>query len=152
MAQDHMNWALNENRTYTYVGTKWIIHEKYKSLSGPIHFAISIYIYIYIYIYTRSYENAHTSKRQSIHCSLSLYIYIYIYICVCVCVCVYNSLICVIYIYIYIYDSLIYIYHHHDDVMLLARISLTPSRHSSPSSIASRPFILHPVSVQSCCR
>ena len=53
-----------------------------------------------------------------------------------------------IYIYIYIYISS-YIYHH---VVPPARISLTLSRHSSQSFIASdRSSGLHPVSSQSCC-
>ena len=52
-----------------------------------------------------------------------------------------------IYIYIYIYIH-IYIYHHY--VVLPARISLTLSRHSSLSFIASgRSSGLHPVSSQS---
>ena len=51
-------------------------------------------------------------------------------------------------IYIYIYT---YIYHY--DVVSLVRISLTFSRYSSISSIASgRSFRLLPVSVQSCCK
>ena len=46
----------------------------------------------------------------------------------------------------------IYIYHHHHHVVLLARISLTLSRHFSLSFIASgRSSGLHPVSSQSCC-
>ena len=54
------------------------------------------------------------------------------------------------YIYIYIY---IYIYHHHQHyhVVLLARISLTLSRHFSQSFIAfGRSSRLHPVSSHSC--
>ena len=52
-------------------------------------------------------------------------------------------------IYIYIY---IYIYHHHHHVVPLARISLTLSRHFSPSFIAlGRSPGLHPVSSHSCC-
>ena len=44
------------------------------------------------------------------------------------------------------------IYHHHHLVVPLARISLTLSRHSSLSFIASgRSSGLHPVSSQSCC-
>ena len=51
-----------------------------------------------------------------------------------------------IYIYIYIY------HHHHLHVMPLAQISLTLSRHFSPSFIASgRSSGLHPVSSHSCC-
>ena len=54
-----------------------------------------------------------------------------------------------IYIYIYIYIN-IYIYHHHH-VVLVARISLTLSRHSSLSFIAlNRSSGLHPVSSHSC--
>ena len=57
-------------------------------------------------------------------------------VCVYVCICV----------YIYIY---IYIYHHH--VVLVARISLTLSRHFSLSFIASgRSSGQHPVSSHSC--
>ena len=65
-----------------------------------------------------------------------------------------------IYIYIYIYIYLIYLFiiiiyiyiYHHDDVMPLARISLTLSRHFSLSFIASgRSSGLHPVSSQSYC-
>ena len=59
-----------------------------------------------------------------------------------------------IYIYIYIYvqrKAHIYIYHHHQ-VMSLARISLTFSRHFSLSFIASgRPSGPHPVSSHRCC-
>ena len=67
-----------------------------------------------------------------------MHIYIYIYICIC------------IYLYIYIY---IYIYHHHHHhVVPQARISLTLSRHFSPSFIASgRSSRLHPISSHSCC-
>ena len=44
-------------------------------------------------------------------------------------------------------------HHHHHHGVTLTRISLTLSRHSSLSSIApSRSSMLHPVSVQSCCR
>ena len=44
------------------------------------------------------------------------------------------------------------IYHHHHDVVPLARISLTISRHFSLSFIASgRSSGLHPVSSHSCC-
>ena len=94
---------------------------------------------------------------------------VYVCVCVCalcVCVCVYINL-CVLIIWfvgfygistivsylmpnhvIYIY---IYIYHHHH-VVLLARISLTLSRHFSLSFIASgRSSRLHPVSPHSCC-
>ena len=55
-----------------------------------------------------------------------------------------------IYIYIYTY---IYIYHHHHHhVVLLARISLTLSRHFSLSFIASGwSSGLHPISSHSCC-
>ena len=49
------------------------------------------------------------------------YIYIYIYI--------YTLFYCIVYIYIYIY-------HHHHHIALVARISLTLSRHSSLSFIA----------------
>ena len=50
--------------------------------------------------------------------------------------------------YIYIY---IYIYHHHHHVALVARISLTLSRHSSLSFIAlGRSSGQHPVSSHSC--
>ena len=53
-----------------------------------------------------------------------------------------------VYIYIYIY---IYIYHHHHHVALVARISLTLSRHSSLSFIAlGRSSGQHPVSSHSC--
>ena len=53
-----------------------------------------------------------------------------------------------IYTCIYIY---IYIYHHHHHVVLVARISLTLSRHPSPSFIASsRSSGQHPVSSHSC--
>ena len=46
----------------------------------------------------------------------------------------------------------IHIYHHHHHVLLLARISLTLSRHFSLSFIASgRSSGLHPVSSHSCC-
>ena len=49
------------------------------------------------------------------------------------------------------FTTYIYIYHHHH-VMPLARISLTLSRHFSPSFIASgRSSRLHPVSSHSCC-
>ena len=52
----------------------------------------------------------------------------------------------IVYIYIYIY---IYIYHHH--IALVARISLTLSRHSSLSLIAlGRSSGQHPVSSHSC--
>ena len=44
-------------------------------------------------------------------------------------------------------------YHHHHHVVLLARISLTLSRHFSPSFIAfGRSSGLHPVSSHSCCK
>ena len=44
------------------------------------------------------------------------------------------------------------VYHHHHDVVHLARISLTLSRHFSLSFIASgRSSGLHPVSSHSCC-
>ena len=44
------------------------------------------------------------------------------------------------------------IYHHHHHVVPLARISLTLSRHFSPSFIASgRSSGLHPISSHSCC-
>ena len=47
----------------------------------------------------------------------------------------------------------IYIYHHHHHGVPQARISLTLFRHSSLSSILlGRSSMLHPVSVQSCCR
>ena len=46
----------------------------------------------------------------------------------------------------------LYIDHHHHHVVPPAWISLTPSRHFSPSFIASgRSSGLHPVSSQSCC-
>ena len=65
--------------------------------------------------------------------------YVCIFVCVCVCAQVYT------FIYIYIYVS----HHHH---VPSARISLTPSGHSSLSFIASgRSSGLHPVSSQSCC-
>ena len=64
-----------------------------------------------------------------------IYIYIYIYVCVCVCVCIIT----------------IYVYHHHHHVALVARISLTLSRHSSLSFIAlGRSSGQHPVSSHSC--
>ena len=64
-----------------------------------------------------------------------VYIYIYIYI----------------YMYIYMYVCMsIYIYHHHH-IALVARISLTLSRHSSLSFIAlGRSSGQHPVSSHSC--
>ena len=81
--------------------------------------------------------------------SLSLSIYIYICLCVCVCVCVY--------IYIYIYTCththmFVFIYHHHHHhIVLVARISLTLSRHSSLSFIAlGRSSGQQPVSSHSC--
>ena len=59
--------------------------------------------------------------------------HIYIYICVCVCVCVHIH------------------HHHHHHVVLVARISLTLSRHFSLSFIASgRSSGQHPVSSHSC--
>ena len=68
------------------------------------------------------------------------YIYIYIYVCVCVCVCVCTrpcmckGLIC-----------------HHHHVALVARISLTLSRHSSLSFIAlGRSSGQYPVSSHNC--
>ena len=90
--------------------------------------------------------------------SLSLYIYIYIYI---------NAYISVyICIYIYIYWNISFVspdqwlfghtscvYHHHHHGVPVGRISLNLSGHSSQSSIAhSRSSMLHPVSLQSCCR
>ena len=56
-----------------------------------------------------------------------------------------------VYIYIYIY-KITCIYHHHHHVVLLARISLTLSRHISLTFTASgRSLRLHPVSSHSCC-
>ena len=99
----------------------------------------------------------HHYSISFIHISLSIYIYIYVCVCVCVCVCVSVCLyICVcvcvsvsmsVYANIYIY---IYIYHHHR-IALVARISLTLSRHSSLSFIAlGRSSGQHPVSSHSC--
>ena len=86
-----------------------------------------------------------------------LVVYIYIYICVCVCVCV--LLFVAIPIsqnqarYISFFRSH-FIYHHHhnnNNVVLVARISLTLSRHFSLSFIASgRSSGQHPVSAHSC--
>ena len=84
---------------------------------------VCVYLCIYVFLYIYSYL------------SFSFYIYIYICVCVCVCVCVYLSLFLCIY------------YHHH--VVLLARISLTLSHHSSLFSITSgRSSRLHAVSIQ----
>ena len=80
-----------------------------------------------------------------------IYIYIYIPLFLSLCLCVH------IYIYIHTHNHLclsvslsIYIYHHHH-VVLVARVSLTLSRHFSLSLIASvRSSGLHPVFSHSC--
>ena len=85
------------------------------------------------------------SRTPVIYTYIYIYIYIYIYMCVCVCVCV-----CVLSMYQYQTKSptslslslslsiYIYIYNHHHHVVLVARISLTLSRHfpyrSSPQA------------------
>ena len=72
---------------------------------------------------------------------LNIYIYIYIYMYIYIYI---YSYIC---IYIYVY---IYIYHHHH-IALVARISLTHSRHSTLSFITlGRSSGQHPVSSHSC--
>ena len=95
--------------------------------------ALYIYIYIYIVIYRQTVSLYHNS-------SVWLYIYIYIYTererDVLFCWSIRTE-----------WDR----YHHHDDVVPLARISLTLSRHFSLSFIASgRSSGQHPVSSHSC--
>ena len=75
----------------------------------------------------------------------SFWLLLYIYM--------YNSFCLLLYIYIYIilFCLLLYIYHHHHHIALVARISLTLSRHSSLSFIAlGRSSGQHPVSSHSC--
>ena len=71
---------------------------------------------------------------------------IYLSLLVYICICLYSYR----YISIHVYLSL-RIYHHHHHVVLVARISLTLSRHFSLSFIApGRSSGLHPVSSHSC--
>ena len=90
-------------------------------------------------------QQVHYSRRRLLRRGLEFHmslnkIYIYIYK----------------YIYIYIYMSInkyiyIYIYHQHHHVTLVARVSLTLSRHSSLSFIAlGRSSGQHPVSSHNC--
>ena len=98
---------------------------------------IYIYIYIYIYIHTHIYIYIYFNF-------IYMYEYLYLfYIYYTFILCIYFLNLTIYYIFLY------YLYHHH--VMLLPRISLTLSRHSSLSSITpSRSSTLHPVLAQSC--
>ena len=101
---------------------------------------VYIYIYIFTYIYIHIYIYTYTNTY--------IYIYMYAYICI------YTYIYTYIYIYRYIYihtQTHIYIYHHHHHIALVARISLTLSRHSTLSFIAlGRSSGQHPVSSHSC--
>ena len=82
-------------------------------------------------------------------CMYSMCVCDYMYICVFVCIYLHVYIWVYIYIYLYIYGYIYHHYHHH--IMLLARISLTISRHFSLSFIASgRSSGLHPVSSHGC--
>ena len=121
------------------LGFSWCICEKRKI----IH-VVCIY-YSFCCMSSASIQNCHvflgfiptiissiTFYASIFNLSLCIYIYIYIYTHTC------------IYIYIYI------LYHHHH-IVLVARISLTLSRHSSLSFIAlGRSSGQHPVSSHSC--
>ena len=86
-------------------------------------------MYIYIYINIQAY----------------IYIYIYIYLGTCINIYIW------IYIYIYIPTYMHLYHHHHHHLALVARISLTLSRHSSLSFIAlGRSSGQQPVSSHSC--
>ena len=122
------------------------------------------YIHIYMYIHTCIY-NTYIHKYISIHTDMYAYIYIYIYIFVHLHTYIHTYIYIHVYIYIYIYiyireyihiDMYIYIHiyhhHHHHHNALVARISLTLSRHSSLSFIAlGRSSGQHSVSSHSCC-
>ena len=97
-----------------------------------------MFLYIYIYIYIQ------TEIRLYIY--IYIYIYVYFRLWVCTIIILFNlGLNLYIYIYIYIYHH----YYHH--VALVARISMTLSRHSNLSFIAlGRSSGLHPVSSHSC--
>ena len=85
-----------------------------------------MYTYVYIHLYMYIYIYIHIQTHTPTH------IYIYIHI------------------NIYIHISFIF-YHHHHHIALVARISLTLSRHSSLSFIAlGRSSGQHPVSSHSC--
>ena len=131
-----------------------------------------MYILIYIHTYMFMYIPACIQLHEYIHVYTHIYIYIYINTHICICIytymytheCLYIYIytrICMfIYMYMYVYiptciQISIYlyidIYHHHHHVVLVARISLTLSRHFSLSFIASgRSSGQHPVSSHSC--
>ena len=121
-----------------------------------------IYIYIYIYIYICNAKEDCVTNIFAPYLSF-IYIYIYTYILIDLTTKSYTSstpvesykvshMFC-IWIFqthsLRIWSGYIYIYHHH--VVLVARISLTLSRHFSLSFIASgRSSGQHPVSSHSC--
>ena len=103
-----------------------------------------IYMHIYIYIYLLIYMHIYIYIYIYMHVRVFAQVYIYnvylsnIYICMHSCVCV-----CMV--------AYVYMYHHHHHVALVARISLTLSRHSSLSFIAlGRSSGQHPVYSHSC--
>ena len=101
-----------------------------------IYIWIYAYIYIYIYIYI-TYIYIYIYKQLAFILLMRYMIYIYVYVHIYI----------YIYIYMYIYTR---IYHHHH-IALVARISLTLSRHSSISFIAlGRSSGQQPVSAHSC--
>ena len=84
-----------------------------------IHYK-SVYMYLYVYVCMNIWMNIYR------------YICIYIYVYICVCVHIYINCYTCVCIKIHIQE----LYHHHHHVVLVARISLTLSRHSSLSFIA----------------
>ena len=125
-------------------------------LNSKVTFFLIVFVCVYVYTY------------------LCMFVYIYMCVCVCLCVCVgvcvfsawcfhlrtylvqglvngysmnqweFNLLVFVVWM---VFDYLcLYIYHHHHHVMLVARISLTLSRHFSGRSSG-----LYPVSSHSYC-
>ena len=107
------------------------------------HMCVGVYIYIYIYIYihTHTYMGAHTHTHVCIH--------VFAYIQLIVSHLMAKSIFIQTVLFQRIQSS---ISHHHHHVVLLARISLTLSRHFSLSFTASgRSSGLHPVSSHSCC-
>ena len=100
----------------------------------------------------------YSNARAPTHTHTHTHLYIYRYVCVCVCLSMRMHIYTLRYLYIYMCVCVYkYIYmhmhhHHHHHVVLLARISLTLSRHFSLSFIAfGRSSGLHSVSSHSCC-
>ena len=103
---------------------------------------------ILIKSYKQNVSLLFNQTRARTHTHTHTHTYISTYICICMCVDIYIYLCVYEFLDLYIY---IYHHHHHDHLVLVPRISLTLSRHSSLSFIApGRSSGQHPVSSHSC--